>query len=208
MIAIVNYRMGNLQSVLNAFEAVGAKAVVVDKPELLSDAKAVVLPGVGAFCEGMENLRKLNFIDSLKKEVLEKKKPFLGICLGMQLIAQKSFEGRECEGLGWMDFTVEKITPKDSSLRIPHMGWNDLEIKNNDSLLFKGIKAPAVVYFIHSYHLVPNSGAESYISSVACYGGAVTASVEKDNVFGVQFHPEKSQNTGLILLKNFINLIC
>ncbi|MBI2625301.1 MAG: imidazole glycerol phosphate synthase subunit HisH [Candidatus Nealsonbacteria bacterium] len=205
-IAIINYKMGNLRSVLNAFESLGADAKIVDSPDLLSSAKAVVLPGVGAFKEGVDNLKNLNFVKAIEVEVLEKKKPFLGICLGAQMIAKKGFEHGEHEGLGWLDFDVRKIAPKDNSFRIPHMGWNNLEIKNGGGRLFNGIKDPAVVYFVHSYHLVPVRGQEKYITSTAWHGESITASIEKDNIFGVQFHPEKSQNTGLALLKNFIDL--
>jgi len=207
MIAIVNYKMGNLQSIANAIKILGAEAEIAEKPEDLEKAEGIIIPGVGAFKDGMENLRKAGFIEALNNEVLEKKKPFLGICLGMQLIAKKSFEYGEHKGLGWVDFNVCRIEPSSPSFRIPHMGWNNLELRGDGGKLFKGIKEPAVVYFVHSYHLTPLSEAdENAITSTCYHGAAITASLEKENIFGTQFHPEKSQNTGLTMLKNFIDL--
>lgn len=205
MIAVIDYKMGNLRSISNAFNSLGEKVVVTGKPEILADADAIIIPGVGAFRDGMKNLKELGFIDVLRKEVIENKKPFLGICLGMQLIAKTSFENGEYQGLGWIDFDVIKINSK--NVRIPHMGWNNLELINKGGTLFKGVNDPAVVYFVHSYYLKPNSEeARGYLTSTCQHGEKIAASIEKENIFGFQFHPEKSQNTGLTILKNFINL--
>ena len=207
MIVVINYQMGNLQSVVNGFEALGEKAKVTDNPRDLKTADGIVIPGVGAFGAGMENLKKFGFIPFLNEEVLSKKKPFLGICLGMQLLAKKSFENGEYSGLGWLDFEVKRINPSSDKFRVPHMGWNELSIKNKESRLFRGIVQPAVVYFVHSFHLFPEPFNAQYITSTCFHGQEITASIEKENIFAVQFHPEKSQNTGLALLKNFINIV-
>lgn len=208
MIAIIDYQMGNLQSVFNAVSALGQKAVIVEKLEQLAKAEAIILPGVGAFGQGMANLKKLNFIEALEYNIQKAKKPFLGICLGMQVLAKKSYELGCHQGLGWLDFEVKKISPRDKSLRVPHMGWNDLTNIKQESRLFHNIRQPAVVYFVHSFNLEPlNQPARDSITSQAWHGQDITASLEKGNIFGAQFHPEKSQNTGLALLKNFISLI-
>jgi len=205
MIAVVDYKMGNLRSITNAFDLLGEKVVIAKTPEALHKADAIVIPGVGAFRDGIKNLQDLGFVSSLEKEVIRNKKPFLGICLGLQLIAKKSFENGEYKGLGWINFDVKKINPTGGNFRVPHMGWNDLELKNGGGALFKGITKPAVVYFVHSYCLQPSSEeAGEFITSTCYHGGIITASVEKENIFGFQFHPEKSQNTGLTILKNFI----
>lgn len=207
MIAVVDYKMGNLRSIANAFDSLGEKIVIAESPDILTEADAIIIPGVGAFRDGIKNLKDLGFVSSLEKEVIENKKPFLGICLGLQLIAKRSFENGEYEGLGWVDFDVKRIIPKSENFRIPHMGWNELELANGGGALFQGIAEPAVVYFVHSYCLKPNSKkAESLVTSTCYHGETITASVEKENIFGFQFHPEKSQSTGLTILKNFIGL--
>lgn len=207
MIAVINYKMGNLQSVINALRELGEDAVLIDSPEKLSKARAIIIPGVGAFGEAMENLKNAGFLGALNEEVLVKKKPFLGICLGMQLIAKESFEDGRHRGLGWIDFTVKRMAPTDKKFRIPHMGWNNLEMVRGDSRLLRGLEKDASVYFVHSYGLQANDNlSEGYVTSVCWHGERIVASIEKDNIFGVQFHPEKSQNSGLLLLKNFINL--
>ncbi|MCL5666511.1 MAG: imidazole glycerol phosphate synthase subunit HisH [Patescibacteria group bacterium] len=205
MIAIIDYKMGNLRSIANAFGLLGAETVIAQTPEILSKAEAIVIPGVGAFRDGMKNLQELGFTNALQEEVAENKKPFLGVCLGLQLIAKRSFENGEYEGLDWIDFDVKKITPQSGNFRIPHMGWNELEIKGEGGVLLQGIPKPAVVYFVHSYFLQPNSKAsEKLVTSTCFHGETITASVEQENIFGCQFHPEKSQNTGLAVLRNFI----
>ena len=206
MIGIVNYNMGNLRSVLNAFDALGEKVTVVATPQEMRAVDALIIPGVGAFRDGMNNLRTAGLIEPLNEMVIEQKKPFLGLCLGMQLIAQKSFEHGEYEGLGWTDFTVEKMEAIDPTLRIPHMGWNELQNIRHESPLFQGVEEPAVVYFVHSYYMKPLPGAESQVTSTCTHGQTIAATLEKGNIFGAQFHPEKSQHTGLKILQNFISI--
>ncbi len=207
MIAIVNYQMGNLRSVGNAFEALGEPFVITDRAEDLRAAEGILIPGVGAFRDGMKNLQAANLVTVLREEVLVKKKPFFGVCLGMQLLAKKSYEHGEYEGLGFINATVEKLAPSDPSFRIPHMGWNKLRRTARDSQLFKDIVGPAVTYFVHSYQLVPEPGAEGMVTSTCYHGQDITATIEQDTIWGAQFHPEKSQTAGLALLKNFINWV-
>ncbi|MBI2642560.1 MAG: imidazole glycerol phosphate synthase subunit HisH [Candidatus Wildermuthbacteria bacterium] len=203
MFAIVDYNMGNVQSVLNAFELLGAEARITKKKEDFENAKAIVLPGVGAFGDAMANLKKFGLLNILNQEILSKKKPFLGICLGLQLLAQEGEEMGTFPGLGWVTGKTVKIQPTDASLKIPHMGWNNLDIRSFDGL-YKDIEQNAVCYFVHSYHLEPLDA--NIITATAPYGQNITASIQKDNIFGVQFHPEKSQGAGLKLLENFISL--
>lgn len=207
MIAVIDYKMGNLRSISNAFGLLGEKVVIAEKPGVLADADAIIIPGVGAFRDGIKNLRELGFVASLEKEVIGNKKPFLGVCLGMQIIAKRSFENGEYEGLGWVDFDVKRIIPQGGNFRIPHMGWNELELIDEGGTLFKGISKSAVVYFVHSYCLKPNNEeSKKFVTSTCYHGETIIASIEKENIFGFQFHPEKSQNTGLAILKNFIEL--
>lgn len=204
MLAIVDYGMGNVKSVLNGFELLGEKVEVTDNPEKLSEAEAIILPGVGAFSDGMKNLRKKNLVEVLEKEVLQNKKPYLGICLGLQFLAEKSFEGGEHEGLGWIKGEVTKIVPNDPKLKVPHMGWNDTKVNQIEGLL-EEIENP-VFYYLHSYYLKVNDSEKKVITSVCDYGGVpITATVQYENIYAVQFHPEKSQTTGLKLLKNFLD---
>ncbi|MDO8633273.1 MAG: imidazole glycerol phosphate synthase subunit HisH [Candidatus Wildermuthbacteria bacterium] len=203
MIAIVDYNMGNVQSVLNAFVLLGEEAKITRNKEDIESAKAVVLPGVGAFGDAMANLRKFSLVDILNREVLEKKKPFLGICLGLQLLAEEGREMGVFPGLGWVKGKTVKIQPQDPNLKIPHMGWNNLEIRNFGGL-YKDIEQGATCYFVHSYHLEPSDA--SVITATAPYGQDITASIEKDNIYGVQFHPEKSQGAGLKVLENFLSI--
>lgn len=204
MIAIIDYGMGNLQSISNAFEALGEETIIASKPFELCSAKAIVLPGVGAFRDGMRNLRRSGFVETLNKEIIEKKKPYLGICLGMQFLAEKSLEHGIHQGLGWIKGTVKKLEPNDSRFKIPHMGWNNIEVADK-SILFEGLKDDPVFYFVHSYHLDINE--DEAISSFCWHGQKIIASIQKENIFGVQFHPEKSQTAGIKLLKNFIELV-
>lgn len=203
MFALIDYEMGNVQSVLNAFHLLGQDIVKTRDKKEIEKAKAIVLPGVGAFGDAMENLKKFDLVDILNQEVLEKKKPFLGICLGLQLLARVGKELGIHQGLGWIEGQTVEIKPSDPSLKIPHMGWNNLEIKSFEGL-YKDIQQNAVCYFVHSYHLEPKD--QSIITAIAPYGQNITASIQKDNIFGVQFHPEKSQGAGLKLLENFVSL--
>ena len=196
--------MGNVKSVLNGFELLGEEVEVTDNPEKISKAEAIILPGVGAFYDGMKNLKEKNLIEILEKEVIQNKKPYLGICLGLQFLAEKSFEGGEHEGLGWIKGEVTKIVPNDPKLKVPHMGWNDTKVNQKEGLL-KEIENP-VFYYLHSYYFKLNESAKKVITSVCDYGGVpITATVQHENIYAVQFHPEKSQTTGLKLLKNFLD---
>ncbi len=193
---VVNYGMGNLQSVVNALKFLGLPAVISDRKEDVASADALILPGVGAFGEAMRNLARLGLIDALNEQVVEKKKPFLGICLGMQLVAADSEEHGMNKGLGWIPGRVRRI-PTD--LPLPHIGWNDVEIVKR-APLFSKLKDDTNFYFVHSFYFDCDP---SYVSSYCAYGVKITASVQKDNIFATQFHPEKSQRNGLRLLRAF-----
>ncbi|MGJ0302811.1 imidazole glycerol phosphate synthase subunit HisH [Aliarcobacter cryaerophilus] len=197
--------MGNLRSVQKAFEKVGCDAIISNDIGTIQNADKLVLPGVGAFKDGMKYLKELNLIEILNKKVVEEKTPLLGICLGMQLLAKKSYENGETLGLGWIDAEVVKFdfTESDKKLKIPHVGWNNVNYKN-ENLLFKNIPSGSDFYFVHSYHFKTLN--KSTISSVTDYGFDFVSSINKDNIFAFQFHPEKSQTVGLKLIENFVNL--
>lgn len=201
MLTIVDYGMGNLASVANAFAAVGAASLVTSRPSDLASATRVVLPGVGAFGEAMRRLREGGLIEPLREAVLTRRTPFLGICLGMQLLAERSEEHGKHEGLGWIGGAVTRLEPGDDQLRIPHVGWNVVHAAR-PSVLFDGLPAEPTFYFVHSYHLLTTDPAATV--GVCQYGGDVTAAVARDHIFGTQFHPEKSQRRGLALLRNFL----
>lgn len=198
MVAVVDFGMGNLRSVLNALEYLGAEARLVDRPEGLDDVDHVILPGVGAFRDGIEALRQRGFAAALP-ELAAGGMPVLGICLGMQLLATRSYEFGEHEGLDLVEGTVEHLGV--DGLPVPHVGWNGIEARR-PSRLFEGLSEQPTFYFVHSFHLVPNH--PEVLTATADYGKPVTACVELDNVYGVQFHPEKSQRDGLKLLENFL----
>ena len=198
MIAIVDYDAGNLKNVEKALQFLGEESIVTrDRQEILN-ADKVILPGVGAFGIAMENLKKYE-LDKVIKEVAEKKKPFLGICLGLQLLFEGSEENSGVEGLHILEGEITKI-PEEFGLKIPHIGWNSLELQNNGSL-FRDIPQDAFVYFVHSYYLKAKE--KEIVKAITKYGVEVHAAVEKDNVFACQFHPEKSSSIGLKILKNF-----
>lgn len=200
MIVIVDYGMGNLHSVYKALKRLNSKAAISSSPSDIQKADKLILPGVGHFKKGMENLTSLNLIKTLNKKVLEDKIPLLGICLGMQLFAKHSEEG-DAQGLNWID--AETIKFNNNKLKIPHMGWNSINIKKPDPLLLN-MNSESQFYFVHSYHVVPKD--KSIISSTSNYETEFVSSINKDNIFGVQFHPEKSHSSGLQILQNFINL--
>lgn len=200
MIIVVDYEMGNLRSIVKALEYVGGKVMVSNKPDDLLKADKIVLPGVGAFRDGMANLQKKGLDLILHQEVKEKNKPLLGICLGMQLLADKSYEFGEWQGLGFISGEVKKFNIK-GKFRIPHVGWNNVQFIQGHKLL-DSIKDNSDFYFAHSYHLVCTE--KSAVIGICDYGGDFTAIVAKDNIFASQFHPEKSQKSGLKLLENFI----
>lgn len=195
MIAIIDYNVGNLFSVKNALDFIGEKSIITSDIDEIKKADSLILPGVGAFPHAMQQLKKTGLIEVIKAEV--SKKPLLGICLGMQLLFDKSFEFEECEGLGLIDGEIKKIEAK--NLKIPHMGWNSLKYQNPCPLLF-GIDEGGFVYFVHSYMAHTQ---ECNIAAFAEYGIKIPALVYKNNVFGAQFHPEKSSDVGLAMLRNF-----
>jgi glutamine amidotransferase len=200
MIAIIDYGMGNLYSVEKAFVKLGAQVVVTSQPEIIAQADKVVLPGVGAFGDCMQNLEQYGLVDIIRT-VIDQGTPFLGICLGLQLLFDGSEEAPGVKGLGIFPGMIRKIIAP--GLKIPQMGWNSLEL-HSASPLFANISSPAYVYFVHSYHAVPEEG--SLITAVTDYGAAVTAAVGRGNVQAVQFHPEKSSNVGMAILANFIEV--
>lgn len=200
-IGIIDYGMGNLLSVKNALEAVGAVVRLATRGEDLADVHGIVLPGVGAFGSGMKGLRERGFLDALEREVREHRKPMLGICLGMQLLATSGNEGGEHRGLCWVDATVARLDVG-SDLRVPHIGWNDVQGRG---ALFSGIPERASFYFVHSFHLVPES--LTAVAGTTEYGVEFVSAIEHENIYGVQFHPEKSHKHGLELLKNFVNVV-
>ena len=200
MIAIIDYDAGNLKSVAKALEFLSAPCIVTrDHKEILS-ADKVILPGVGNFGDCMEKLENYGLIPVIK-EVVSKGTPFLGICLGFQLLFESSEEAPNAVGLGLLPGKVIRI-PESDGLKIPQIGWNSLELCN-DGRLFKGIKNESYVYFVHSFYLDSD---ESFVKAKTPYGVKLSVSVEKDNVFGTQFHPEKSGEVGLSILKNFLEL--
>lgn len=199
LLAIIDYGMGNLRSVQKGLESVGIEAWVTADPETILKARGVVLPGVGAFADAMDNLQKLGLIPVLE-EVSQARKPLLGICLGMQLFFAYSEENGFHRGLGILQGGVKRLPP---GLKVPHMGWNQLEIKK-ESPLVRGIPQGTACYFVHSYYAVPE---EDIVIATAQYGQAIPAIVGRDRVFGIQFHPEKSSRWGLQILKNYGELV-
>lgn len=199
-IAVINYNMGNISSVKNAFRRIGANVRVTSNARVISNAKALVLPGVGAYKDAYKNLKKLNLIKVLKENV--RKKVFLGICLGMQLLFEYSLENGKNKGLGILKGYVEKIP---QVVKVPHIGWNQLKILKRNSKIFSGIKEGDNFYFDHSYYVIP--GNKYVVSSITDYGIEIAASIEHDNIYGFQFHPEKSSAGGLRLLENFWNIV-
>jgi len=198
MIVVVDYGMGNLHSIAKALECVGGNVLVSGKGEDIKKADKIVLPGVGAFRDGVANLKKRGLDKILISEV-EKKKPLLGICLGMQLLANKSYEFGEYEGLSLIDSEVKKFN-ESIQLRVPHMGWNNIEILK-DHVLLKGVKNNSDFYFVHSYFMECKNNEDVFAE--CSYGNNFPVIVAKDNIFITQFHPEKSQKNGLKILKNF-----
>ena len=201
MIAIIDYDAGNLKSVEKALALLGQESVITrDRQEILS-ADKVILPGVGAFGDAMSQLKKYE-LDKVVHEVAEKKTPLLGICLGLQLFFEGSEESQGVEGLGLLKGSVVRFSDE-HGLKIPHIGWNSLELMN-EGRLFRGIPNGSYVYFVHSYYL--KAGDEHIVKATTTYGYLVHASVEQDNIFACQFHPEKSSSIGLKILDNFAHL--
>lgn len=201
-IGIIDYGMGNLKSVFNAFTALGASPAILESPAALADVSHVVLPGVGAFGDGMANLRRNGWIPAMERVVLEGRRPFLGICLGMQLLATRGEEHGNFEGLNWIKGAVIRLQDQGGTLRIPHIGWDDAVPVSDRGVYKDGIAKGGVFYFVHSYHFQPEQ--ESVVDGWCDYGQRFAASIAQDNVWAVQYHPEKSQKAGLQVLKNFI----
>ncbi len=206
MITIIDYGMGNLQSIRNAFEVLGAEVLVTSDPKDLELATAIVLPGVGAFRDGMKNLQEKGFIPILNEQILKQKKMYLGICLGMQFLAKTSHEHGLHQGLGWIDGEVMLIRPESLSYKVPHIGWNEVKFSQKCDL-FKDLGERETFYFVHSYSLVPTDKEIEIITGTTWHGTEIIASVQKGNIFGVQFHPEKSQGAGLKILENFLGVV-
>lgn len=201
MIAIIDYDAGNLKSVEKALIYLGEECLVTREPEKIKLADKVILPGVGAFGDAMEKLHRFGLVEVIR-EVIAKGTPFLGICLGLQLLFRSSDESPGVEGLGILEGDIVAIPPKED-YKIPHMGWNSLKIKEN-ARLFRGIDQDGYVYFVHSFYLKADH--EEEVAATTDYIVPIHASVERGNVFACQFHPEKSGDTGLQILKNFCDL--
>ena len=201
MIAIIDYDAGNIKSVEKAFQFLGEEAVLTRDRNVILNADGIVLPGVGAFGDAMEKLHRYGLV-AVIHEAVEKKIPFLGICLGLQLIFERSDESPGVEGLGLLKGEILHI-PEESGLKIPHIGWNSLKF-HGKGRLFGGLEESAYVYFVHSYYLKAED--EGIVTAVTEYGTTIHASVEQGNLFACQFHPEKSSDTGLKILRNFISV--
>ena len=201
MIAIIDYDAGNIKSVEKALKTLGQEVVVTRDPEVILNADKVILPGVGAFGDAMGKLHDYGLVEVTHK-VVEKNTPFLGICLGLQLMFESSEETPGVEGLGILKGKIVKI-PENGDLKIPHMGWNSLHFQN-EGRLFANLPQDSYVYFVHSYYLQAED--ERIVKATTDYSTCIHASVEKDNVFACQFHPEKSSDVGLTILKNFCEL--
>ena len=200
MIAIIDYGVGNLFSLASSFEAIGADVEVVSDPGKLANYDKIILPGVGAFGDAAEKLRQSGMADAVLKEVAAGK-PLLGICLGMQLLFEKSYEYGEHDGLGLIPGEIRPIADViPAELKIPHIGWNALHLQKPDCPIFKYLNEGDYVYFVHSFY---GANCEDSVVATAEYGAPLTAAVAKNNVFGCQFHPEKSGNVGLSILKAF-----
>ncbi len=210
-IAIIDYSSGNLRSAAKAFERMageagqGAQIVVTSNPDVVRRADRIVLPGVGAFGDCMAGITAIDGMrDALEEDVITNRKPFLGICVGMQLMASKGLEHGTHDGFGWIPGTVEMIEPADDGLKIPHMGWNDLEIRaaGDTHPVFAGLNHGEHTYFVHSFAFNPED--DSHVLASVDYSGNIVAAVGRDNMVGTQFHPEKSQKVGLQLIANFL----
>ena len=209
-IAVIDYGSGNLKSAAKALEVavnnvnLSSKIVVTSDPKIIKQSEKIVLPGQGSFRDCYLGINKIPGLDeTLNEFVLEKKKPILGICVGMQLFAKTGYESQETKGFGWIDGEVRKINNINKTLKLPHMGWNEIELKK-DCFLFSNIKNKSHVYFIHSYEFATKQ--KDCVVATTDYGNSIIASVAKDNIVGTQFHPEKSDKTGLQIIQNFINL--
>lgn len=200
---IIDYGMSNLGSIRRSLEECGAKAIVSDNPDDLESADKILLPGVGSFSDGMGNISRRGWINAIKKSVIDNKTPILGICLGMQLFASFGTEGGEIEGLNLIQGKIEKLVPENNDEKIPHIGWNEI-IKHTDNHILEGIESGCDFYFVHSFHF--NAQNKQDIVATTPYCGEFVSVLAKENIFGVQFHPEKSQDAGFKVLKNFLEI--
>jgi glutamine amidotransferase len=201
MISIIDYGMGNIGSVRNAVEFLGYDVIIPKTRDDFEKSSHIILPGVGSFSDGMKNLHELGFVEILNDQVILKKKPFLGLCLGMQILADLGEEGGLTKGLGWISGKVTRLN-LGSGYKVPHMGWNDLILHHN-SKLFSGISRPTY-YFVHSYHFEPKN--YDVVSAETEYDKKIVAAIERDNIYGLQFHTEKSQQEGINTLDNFLSI--
>ena len=201
MVAIIDYDAGNIKSVQKAIEYLGEEVIITREPEVILNASRVILPGVGAFGDAMEKLHKYNLVDVIK-EVVKREIPFLGICLGLQLLFETSDETPGVQGLGILKGKIKRI-PDHGELKIPHIGWNSLSFPNKGRL-YEGISEESYVYFVHSYYL--DAEDKDIVVATTEYGTTIHASVEQGNVFACQFHPEKSSSVGLKILDNFLKI--
>lgn len=204
MISIVDYGLGNIQAIANIYKRLDVPAAFATTAGDLEKAERIILPGVGAFDWAMARLNESGMRDTLDRLVVEARKPVLGICVGMQMMAKQSDEGSS-DGLGWVDADVRRFDPalRNADIHLPHMGWNDVQPRPGDAL-FTGLETDARFYFLHSYYFAPRAAED--ILAETDYGGAFACAVRRDNVMGVQFHPEKSHHWGIQLLKNFAEL--
>ena len=206
-VTIVDYKSGNISSVINSFKEVAKDKVnikVTSDLSTIKDSDKVVLPGQGSFKSCIDGLNNIDgLINTLNEFVIENKKPLLGICVGLQMFADIGYEEIETKGLGWISGKVSKIDNKSGRFKLPHIGWNEINIKK-DSKIFKDIDDKSHMYFVHSYEFVPED--KAVISATTDYSTNVVCAAEKENIFGTQFHPEKSDKTGLKIINNFINL--
>ena len=206
-VTIVDYNSGNISSVINSFKEVAKDKVNIDVTSDLTKIKTsdkVVLPGQGSFKSCVDALNNINgLVYTLNEFAISNKKPLLGICVGLQMFADVGYEETETKGLGWIPGKVSKINNKNGKYKLPHIGWNQINILK-DSKIFKNIKNNSHMYFVHSYELIPND--KSVVSATTDYSSNIVCSVEKENIFGTQFHPEKSDKIGLKMIENFIKL--
>ena len=206
-VTIVDYKSGNISSVINSFKEVAKDKVTIEVTSNLNKIKScdkVVLPGQGSFKSCVEALDKINGLkDTLNEFVITNKKPLLGICVGLQMFADIGYEETETKGLGWISGKVSKINNQNGKYKLPHIGWNQIKIIK-DSKIFKDIENNSHMYFVHSYEFIPNN--KNVISATTEYSSNIVCSIEKENIFGTQFHPEKSDKMGLKIIKNFLDL--
>jgi glutamine amidotransferase len=202
-VALVDYGIGNVDSVRRALQECGAEVILTSDEKEFEKASSIVLPGVGAFGDGMKHLRERGLVEILNRQVLEKKIPFLGVCLGMQMLAKKGYENEVSDGLGWIDADCVRLEPKSAAERIPHIGWNGAE-HDGKSPLFGELPSGKDFYFVHSFALKCRDPKQ--VVATTPYAGGFASAVGRDNVWGVQFHPEKSQKAGFRLLRNFLAL--